>query len=73
MLTIQLPQELENEISSLTDNKEAFIIEAIREKIELQKSTALKEDLIKEQSNIFGHKIVLEEFKSTRIEGWGEY
>jgi len=72
MLTINLPGELENELSSLTNDKETFIIEAIREKIALRKST-ISEESTTEQSNIFGHKIIIEEFNSTRIENWGDY
>jgi len=73
MLTINLPGELENELSSLTKDKETFIIEAIREKIALQKSAISQEESMKEQSDIFGHKVFIGEFKSTRIENWGDY
>jgi hypothetical protein len=73
MLTINLSRELENELSSLTNDKETFIIEAIREKIALNKNAVSREESMKEESNIFEHKIVIEEFNSTRIENWGDY
>lgn len=71
MLTINLPADLEKELSLLTNNKETFIIEAIREKIAALKNS--QEESMKEHSNIFGHKVIIEEFKSTRIENWGDY
>jgi hypothetical protein len=73
MLNISIPDDLNNELSLLTNDKTAFIIEAVREKIALYKNTMSQEDLINERSNIFGHKVIIEEFKSTRIENWGDY
>jgi len=73
MLNISIPDDLNNELSLLTNDKTAFIIEAVREKIALYKNTMSQEDLINECSNIFGHKVIIEEFKSTRIENWGDY
>ena len=73
MLNISIPDDLNNELSLLTNDKTAFIIEAVREKIALYKNTMSQEDLINERSNIFGHKTIMEEFKSTRIENWGDY
>jgi len=73
MLSISIPDDLNNELSLLTNDKTTFIIEAIREKIALYKNTMLQEDLTKERSDIFGHKVIIEEFKSTRIENWGDY
>jgi len=73
MLNISIPDELDNELSSFTNDKTSFIIEAIREKIVLHKNTVSEEELLQERSNIFGHKTVIEEFTSTRIENWGDY
>jgi hypothetical protein len=73
MLTIYLPEDLENELSSLTNDKHTFIIDAIRIKIDLEKRTITSNQIFKEYSNFEKDKPQIGDFKNTGMEKWGDY
>jgi hypothetical protein len=74
MLTISIPDDLDNELSSLTNNKRAFIIAAIRQKIALRKKTITPEELAKEYANsVEENKSIMEDFKNADVENWDDY
>ena len=74
MLTVCLPDDLDNELSSLTNDKEGFIIAAVRQKIALGKKTATPEELAKEYSDsVEENKLILEDFKHVDLENWDDY
>ncbi len=47
MLTISIPDEIDKQLSSITEDKKEFIIEAVKQKIAKQTKTISKEQLAK--------------------------
>ncbi len=74
MLTISVPDDLDNELSSLTNDKPAFIIAAIRQKIALRKKTTTPGELAKKYADgAEENKSLMEDFKNADIENWDDY
>jgi len=74
MLSISIPDDIDEQLSSVTNNKEEFIIAAIRQKIALRKKTSSPEELAKEdKESIEENKLVLKDFKHTDTENWDDY
>ena len=74
MLTIYIPEDLEKELSSFTDDKPAFILAAIRQKIALRKKMTTPNELAKEYADsIEENKSIVEDFKNVDTENWDDY
>jgi len=74
MLTIFIPNEIEHELSSLTNDKPAFIIAAIKQKIAMRKKAITSEELAKEYADgVDENKLITEDFKNADIENWDDY
>jgi uncharacterized FlgJ-related protein len=74
MLTISIPDEIDNELSSLTDDKKEFIISAIKQKIGLQKKCINLEELAKEyRDSISENEEVTKDFKHADKGNWNDY
>ncbi len=51
MLTVSIPDELDQQLSNITDDKNEFIISAIKQKILLRKKSLPDEELAKEYAD----------------------
>jgi hypothetical protein len=74
MLTISIPDEIDNELSSLTDDKKEFIISAIKQKIGMQKRRITPEELAKQyQDSVRENEEITEDFAHVDKENWNDY
>jgi len=74
MLTISIPDEIDKQLSSLTDNKKEFILSAIKQKIGLQKKHLTREQLAKEyEDSIKENKELSKDFAHVDKENWNDY
>lgn len=70
-IQINLPEELEQIILSISSNEEAFIVEAVREKVEKEKKEQLKKQLIEGYQSTFEEDLNLtKDFESSDFEHW---
>ena len=74
MLNLVISDEIDDQLSSITKNKEEFIIAAIKQKIAIRKKTISVDELAKEyREGIEENKLLREDFKHTDNENWDEY
>jgi hypothetical protein len=70
-IQINLPEELEQMILSISSNEEAFIVEAVREKVEKEKKEQLKSELIEGYQSTFEEDLnITKDFESSDFEHW---
>lgn len=70
-IQIHLPEELEENILALSSDEEAFIMEAVREKIEKEKQEQLKKQLIEGYQHTFEEDLsVTKDFEPSDFEHW---
>ncbi len=68
-IQINLPEDVEQQILSLTGNEEAFIMEAVAEKIAREKQNQLKKALIEGYQSTFEEDLNLaKDFEATDFE-----
>ena len=73
MKTIQitLPEELEQKIRDLSSNEEAFIVEAVKEKIEKEKQAQLQKQLIEGYQSTYNEDLhITKDFEPSDFEHW---
>lgn len=74
MLNISIPDDIDNQLSSITNNKQEFILAAIRQKIAIRKKTSSPEELAKEyKESMEENKLLMEDFKHSDAENWDDY
>jgi len=74
MLTISIPDEIDKQLSSITNNKKEFIISAIKQKIFLEKSPLTDEKLAKEYADsIKENNQITKDFAHADNESWNDY
>lgn len=74
MLTISIPDEIDKQLSSLTNDKKDFIISAIKQKIYLQKKHISIEQLAKEyKDSISENEEITKDFADVDKENWNDY
>ncbi|MDQ3845560.1 MAG: hypothetical protein M3342_16355 [Bacteroidota bacterium] len=74
MLTISIPEDIDQQLSLLTNNKEEFILTAIRQKIAMSKKSYSPEEMAKEYADsVEENKSIMNDFKFADQEGWDEY
>ena len=74
MLTVSIPDEIDLQLSSVTNDKKKFIIAAIRQKIALQKKTLFPEQLAQEYSDSrIENNQITKDFANTDKENWNDY
>jgi hypothetical protein len=74
MLTISIPDEIDKQLSSLTDDKKEFIISAIKQKIGLQKKRITPEELTREyRDSISENEEITKDFAHVDKENWNDY
>ncbi len=70
-IQINLPEDVEQQILSLTGNEEAFIMEAVAEKIAREKQNQLKKALIEGYQSTFEEDLNLaKDFEATDFKNW---
>ena len=70
-IQIQLPEELEQNILALSSNEEAFIMEAVKEKLEKEKKAQLKKQLIEGYQSTFDEdRNITKDFEPSDFEHW---
>lgn len=74
MLNISIPDDMDEELSSITNNKQDFILAAIRQKIALRKKNPSSEELAKEyKESMEENTLLMEDFKHVDQENWDDY
>jgi hypothetical protein len=76
MPLIQLPisEEIDKEISSVSPDKNAFILEAVKQKLKQAKLDNIQEQLIEGYKKNHSENLLLnKEFTSIDLENWDEY
>ncbi len=74
MLTISIPDELDKQLSVLTNDKQDFIISAIEQKIALRKKYVPGEQLAKEYADgIDENEQITKDFIHSDNEHWNDY
>ena len=74
ILTVNIPDDLDKELNNLKVKKEEFLLNALKEKINLQKSNNLEAALAEGYKN--NHKEneqLLNEFSQADLENWYDY
>ncbi len=70
-IQINLPEELEQKILALSSNEEAFIVEAVKEKIEKEKKEQLQKQLIEGYQSTFDEDLgITKDFEPSDFEHW---
>ena len=74
MLTISIPDEIDKQLSSITEDKKEFIIQAVRQKIAKQIKKISKEQLAKEYADSAEENTqITKEFINVDNENWNDY
>ncbi len=74
MLTISIPDEIDKQLSSITDDKKEFILSAIKQKIGLQKKHIAAEKLAREYEDSAGeNQEITNDFAHSDKENWNDY
>lgn len=73
-ITLNIPEDLDKELSSLSVKREEFLLEALKEKIRSEKF-AILEDLLIEgyKDRRTENKLLAKEFFHSDLENWDEY
>jgi hypothetical protein len=70
-IQINLSEELEQNILALSSNEEAFIVEAVKEKIEKEKKEQLQKQLIEGYQSTFNEDLdITKDFEPSDFEHW---
>jgi hypothetical protein len=70
-IQINLPEDLEHVILSISSDEEAFIVEAVREKVEKEQKEQLKRQLIEGYQSTFDEDLnITKDFETSDFEHW---
>lgn len=74
IITLNLPDDIDKELSKLKVGKESFLLEAVREKLKAEKMSNL-ENLLREgyQERRCETNLLSENFFHSDLENWNEY
>jgi hypothetical protein len=73
MLTVSIPDEIDKQLSSITNDKEGFIINVVKQKIATKKNIS-SEELAKEyRDSIEENKLIAEDYKYSDVENLDDY
>ncbi len=74
MLTILIPDDLDQQLSGITDDKQEFIINAVMQKIIQRKKYSFVKDLAKEYADsINENEEITKEITHSDKENWNDY
>ena len=74
MLTVLIPDELDQQLSAITNDKQEFIINAVRQKIMLRKKSLSPDEVAKEYADSIGeNEEITTDFMHTDNENWNDY
>lgn len=74
MFHLSIPDEIDKQIASLTDDKESFVFAAIRQKLAKQKEEINPELLAKQYAeSVAENKAIMDDYKHSDLENWDDY
>lgn len=74
MLTISIPDEIDKQLSFITEDKKEFIIEAVKQKIAKQVKSISNKKLAKEYADSADENDqITKDFMNVDNENWNEY
>lgn len=74
LLEVQIPEEIDNPINSVSADKNGFILDAVKQKLQETKFKQIEEKLIEgHKSNQHENLSLMEDFKQADLENWNEY
>jgi hypothetical protein len=74
LIELQIPDDLDKAISSVSVDKMGFILEAVKQKLKEVRLPELRGELIEGyQNNKQENEMLLKEFKNVDLEHWDEY
>lgn len=74
MLTISIPDDLDQQLSGITDDKQEFILNAVRQKIIQRKKYPSVEHLAKDYADsINENEEITKDFTHADKENWNDY
>lgn len=74
MLTISIPDDIDQQLSGMTNDKQEFIINAVRQKISLDKKYLSVAELAKEYADsINENEEITKDFTHADKENWNDY
>ncbi len=74
MLTISFPDEIDKQLSSITEHKKEFVIAAVKQKIAIQKKIISDEQLAKEYADSAEeNNQITKNFMNADNENWHDY
>lgn len=74
MLTISIPDDIDQQLSGMTNDKQEFIINAVRQKISLGKKYLSVAELAKEYADsINENEEITKDFTHADKENWNDY
>ena len=73
MLTVSIPDEIDQQLSLLTSNKEEFIMAAIRQKIAMRRKAVSPEELAQEYAgSVAENKAIADDYTHADQENWND-
>lgn len=73
MLTVSIPDEIDKQLSSITNDKEGFIINAVKQKIATKKNISAEELAKGYADSIEENKLIAEDYKYSDAENLDDY
>jgi hypothetical protein len=74
LLELQIPEEIDDAINSVSTDKNGFILDALRQKLQETKHRLIEEKLIEGyKSNHNENLSLMEDFKEADLDNWNEY
>jgi hypothetical protein len=74
LLELQIPEEIDDAINSVSTDKNGFILDALKQKLHETKNRLIEEKLIEGyKSNHNENLSLMEDFKEADLKNWNEY
>ncbi len=74
LLEVSIPEEIDDAISSVASDKSAFILDAVKQKLQEIKFKLVEEKLIEGyKSNHQENSSLMDDFKQADLENWNDY
>ena len=74
LLELQIPEEIDDAINSVSTDKNGFILDALKQKLHETKNRLIEEKLIEGyKSNHNENLSLIQDFKEADLKNWNEY
>ena len=74
LLELQIPEEIDDAINSVSTDKNGFILDALKQKLHETKNRLIEEKLIEGyKSNHNENLSLMQDFKEADLKNWNEY